>query len=280
MLYYPKIDPVALAIGPFKLRWYGLMYIFAFLAGWLFGRYRASRQGSGWTTDQVDDLATWVMLGVIVGARLGYVFFYDFSVYREDPLEILRVWNGGMSFHGGLLGVLLVCLWWAFRHKKRFLEVTDFLAPLTPFGLLCGRLGNFINGELWGKTTTMPWGAVFSSGGPAVRHPTQLYEAGLEGMALLVILLIFSSKPRPLGAISGVFAVCYALFRIFVEFFRLPDVQLGYIYLGWVTMGQLLCLPLLLLGIIMLLYANKEKHNPSRDRVILEDGSVVWIKRR
>ncbi len=280
MLPYPHIDPVALSIGPLRLHWYGLMYIAAFLMGWLLGRYRASRPGSGWTTEQVDDLATWVMLGIILGARLGYIAFYDLDAYLADPAEIFRVWNGGMSFHGGLIGVLLVALGWKIRHKKRFLDVTDFLAPLVPLGLFFGRIGNFINGELWGKESAVPWAMIFPNAGPAPRHPTQLYEAGLEGLLLFAVLWMFSRKPRPLGAVSGLFAVAYALARIGVEFFRVPDIQYGYLYLGWVTMGQILSLPLLGLGLLLLAYACKERRNPSRERVVLPDGDVVWIKRK
>lgn len=280
MLPYPAIDPVAVSLGPVRLHWYGVMYIAAFLVAWLLGRYRASRPGSGWTTDMVDDLVTWAMLGVVLGGRLGYIVFYDFDTYRADPLEILRVWNGGMSFHGGLAGVLLAALWWSARHKKRFLDVTDFVAPLVPPGLFFGRLGNFINGELWGKVTSAEWGMVFPGAGDLPRHPTQLYEAGLEGALLFVVLWVYSRKPRPLGAVSGLFAVLYALCRIFVEFFRLPDAQIGYLYFGWVTMGQVLCLPLLLAGVLLLAYAAHEKRHPSRNRMVLDDGSVVWIKRR
>ena len=280
MLPYPAIDPVAVSFGPVRLHWYGVRYIAAFLAAWLLGRCRAARPGSGWTADQVDDLATWAMLGVVLGARLGYILFYDLDTYLADPLEVFRVWNGGMSFHGGLVGVLSAALWWSLRHKKRFLDVTDFVAPLVPPGLFFGRLGNFINGELWGKVTTVDWGMVFPGAGELPRHPTQLYEAGLEGLLLFTILWVYSRKPRPLGAVSGLFAVLYALCRIGVEFFRLPDPQLGYLFFGWVTMGQVLCLPLLLAGVLLLAHAAYEKRHPSRDRVVLDDGSVVWIKRR
>ena len=280
MLPYPALDPVAVSFGPVRLHWYGVMYIAAFLAAWLLGRCRAARPGSGWTADQVDDLATWAMLGVVLGARLGYILFYDLDAYLADPLEVFRVWNGGMSFHGGLVGVLSAALWWSLRHKKRFLDVTDFVAPLVPPGLFFGRLGNFINGELWGKVTTVDWGMVFPGAGELPRHPTQLYEAGLEGLLLFTILWVYSRKPRPLGAVSGLFAVLYALCRIGVEFFRLPDPQLGYLFFGWVTMGQVLCLPLLLAGVLLLAHAAYEKRHPSRDRVVLDDGSVVWIKRR
>jgi phosphatidylglycerol:prolipoprotein diacylglycerol transferase len=280
MLSYPQIDPVAIAVGPLRLHWYGITYIAGFIAAWLLGRYRASRPGSGWRPGEVDDLITCSMVGVLLGARLGYAFFYDPDTYLADPLEILRVWNGGMSFHGGLLGVLLAALLWKFAYRRRFLAVTDFLAPLVPLGLLCGRIGNFINAELWGKVTPMEWGMVFPGAGSQPRHPTQLYEAGLEGLLLFLILWIYSRKPRPLGAVSGLFAVWYSLFRMGVEFFRMPDGHIGYLFFGWVTMGQLLCLPLLLLGALLLLVARHEERHPSRDRIVLKDGSVVWVKRR
>ncbi|WP_298066563.1 prolipoprotein diacylglyceryl transferase [uncultured Mailhella sp.] len=259
-MQYPSIDPVALSIGPVQLHWYGLMYVFAFLAGWLLGRQRASRPWSSWTKEQVDDFVVWVMLGVILGARLGYVLFYDFSVYLRDPLEILRVWNGGMSFHGGLLGVVTASLIWGRRHGRGLVDILDFVAPLVPTGLFFGRIGNFINGELWGKVTELSLGMVFPGGGPLPRHPSQLYEAGLEGVCTFLILWIYSSKPRPRGAVAGLFGVLYAVSRIFVEFFRVPDAQLGYLLGGWLTMGQLLCLPLLAAGLWLLVRAHAQSH--------------------
>ncbi len=280
MLTYPSIDPVAFGIGPFRLHWYGLMYILAFITGWLLGRYRAGRTGSGWSRDEVDDYATWAMLGVVLGARLGYIFFYDLAVYQADPLEALRVWNGGMSFHGGLLGVLLVSFVWARVRGKRFLAVMDFVAPLVPLGLLFGRVGNFINGELWGKVTDFQLGMVFPGAGSLPRHPTQLYEAGLEGLLLFVIVWIYSGKERPLGAVAGLFATLYALCRIGVELLREPDIQLGYLYGDWLTMGQVLSLPLLCLGLALLAYAGYEKRHPCRTKIVLDDGSVVWVKQR
>ena len=248
----PAIDPVALSIGPLQLRWYGLMYLFAFAGGWLLARWRASRPGSGWNARDVDDLLTFVMLGVILGARLGYVLFYDLPAYVQDPLEVLRLWNGGMSFHGGLLGVV-AAFWYFSRTRHRpFLDVADFIAPLVPQGLFFGRMGNFINGELWGKPTDLPWGMVFPGAGPWPRHPSQLYEGLLEGLVLFVVLWIFASRPRKAGAVSGLFALLYGLFRFAVEFVRVPDVQLGYLAFGWLTMGQVLCLPLILVGLWLL----------------------------
>lgn len=245
---FPHIDPVAFSIGSLQLRWYGLMYLFAFVGGWILGRLRASRPGSGWRAQDVDDLLTFVMLGVILGARLGYVLFYDLAEYIRDPLEIFRVWNGGMSFHGGLLGVVGAFWYFSRTRRKPFLEVADFIAPLVPQGLFFGRLGNFINGELWGKPSDLPWAMIFPTGGPWPRHPSQLYEALLEGVALFVILWIFSAKKRRPGAVAGLFALLYGIFRFAVEFVRVPDVQLGYLAFGWLTMGQVLCLPLILIG--------------------------------
>ena len=246
---YPSIDPVALSIGPLQMHWYGLMYVFAFLTGWLLGRFRASRPWSAWTAGMVDDFVTWAMLGVILGARLGYVLFYDLSAYLADPVEIFRVWNGGMSFHGGLVGVVTASWIWGRRHGMGLLDMLDFVAPLVPAGLFFGRIGNFINGELWGRETDSFLGMVFPGAGPVPRHPSQLYEAGLEGVLLFLILWIYSSKPRPRGAVAGLFGVLYAVFRMGVEFFRVPDAQLGYLFAGWVTMGQILCLPLLAAGL-------------------------------
>ena len=243
-----QIDPVALSIGSLQLRWYGLMYLAGFGLGWMLGRWRASRPGSGWSGPDVDDLLTCVMIGIILGGRIGYVLFYDLPVYIHDPMEIMRIWNGGMSFHGGLLGVLGAFWYFARTRGRTFLEVSDFIAPLIPQGLFFGRLGNFINGELWGKVSDVPWAVVFPGAGPLPRHPSQLYEAALEGLLLFIILWVFSLKPRKVGAVSGLFALAYGVFRFAVEFVRMPDVQLGYLAFGWLTMGQLLCVPLILAG--------------------------------
>ena len=255
MLPYPSFDPVALNLGPLQFRWYGVMYLLAFASCWLLARYRIARPGpgDGWTNAALDDLATWTMLGVILGGRLGYVLFYDLPTYLADPPEIFRIWNGGMSFHGGLLGVLAAFWWFARKTGRTFLDVSDFVAPLVPVGLFWGRLGNFINGELWGKVTDAPWGMIFPHGGPAPRHPSQLYEAALEGLALFALMWIFSRRKRPAGAVSGLFALGYGVFRFAVEFVRMPDAQLGYLAFGWLTMGQVLCLPLIAVGLWLLL---------------------------
>ena len=254
----PFVDPVALRIGPLELRWYGLMYLLAFATGYVLARVRvaqAARRGAspqapaaGWTREDLDEMVTLFMLGAILGGRLGYVLFYDLPTYLASPLEVFRLWNGGMSFHGGLLGVLAAFWWFARKTGRSFLQVSDFIAPFVPPGLFFGRIGNFINGELWGSVTNAPWGVVFPHGGPLARHPSQLYEAMLEGLVLFVVLWVFSSRRRPVGAVSGLFALGYGVFRFAVEFVRMPDAHLGYLALGWLTMGQLLCLPLMALG--------------------------------
>ena len=248
----PHIDPVALSFGNLQLRWYGLMYLAGFGLGWWLGRWRASRPNSGWRAADVDDLLTCVMIGIILGGRLGYVLFYDLPIYLSDPMEILRIWNGGMSFHGGLLGVLGAFWYFAHTRHRSFLDISDLVAPLVPPGLFFGRLGNYINGELWGKVTDSPWGVVFPGGGPYPRHPSQLYEALLEGLVLFTVVWIYSLKPRKRGAVSGLFALGYGVFRFTVEFVRVPDAQLGYLAFGWLTMGQLLCLPLIAVGLWLL----------------------------
>lgn len=260
MLTYPRFDPVALHIGPLSVRWYGLMYLIGFAAAWLLGRHRAKRPASTWTALQVDDLITYAVLGVVAGGRLGYMLFYDFPTLLSDPLSLVKVWQGGMSFHGGFVGVAVTV--WLFCRKtgKSFREVADFTTPLVPIGLLAGRIGNFINGELWGKVTTMPWGMVFPDprAGLSPRHPSQLYEAGLEGLALFCIVWFYSAKPRPAGAVAGVFCIFYAIFRWVIELFRMPDPQLGYLALGWLTMGQLLSLPVAAFGIWLLVSSKRQ----------------------
>ncbi|MDP3426723.1 MAG: prolipoprotein diacylglyceryl transferase [Humidesulfovibrio sp.] len=253
MLEYPLIDPIAFQIGPLAARWYGIMYAVGFSAAWFLGRRRAARPGSGWTVMQVDDLITWAVVGVVLGGRLGYVLFYDFFHYLDNPAQILSIWRGGMSFHGGVVGVILVA-WLYGRHiGKPLLAVGDFIAPLVPPGLLAGRLGNFINGELWGRVTDAPWGMAFPTGGPLPRHPSQLYEAALEGLALFVILWLYSARPRALGAVGGLFLMGYGAFRFLVEFFRQPDAQLGFVAMDWMSMGQVLCLPMIGLGLFLML---------------------------
>jgi len=255
MLVHPNFDPVAVHLGPLAVRWYGLMYLVGFaLAFWL-GRIRVAKSKTV-TLPILDDLLFFIVLGVVLGGRLGYVLFYKPMDYFHDPLEILAVWHGGMSFHGGLLGVLLAVWYVSRKHSLPWLVLTDFLAPLIPQGLAAGRLGNFINGELYGRVTDVPWGMVFHSAGagPLPRHPSQLYQFGLEGVLLFVILWIYSARPRPTGAVSGVFLLGYGVFRFFAEYFREPDDFLGLLALN-MSMGQWLSLPMIVLGAAMLFWA-------------------------
>ena len=257
MLTHPQIDPVAIQIGPLAIRWYGLMYLVGFAAAYGLGRLRIARARSGRVTLPVlDDLLFFGVLGVILGGRLGYVFFYKPGYYFAHPLEIIAVWQGGMSFHGGFLGVLVAVWWVARKHGLRWLEVTDFLAPLAPLAFAAGRLGNFINGELWGRVTDVPWAMVFRGAGPLPRHPSQLYQFALEGVALFVILWLYSSKPRLTGAVSAAFLIGYGVFRFAVEFFREPDDFLGLLALG-LSMGQWLSIPMIAAGIALYAWSRR-----------------------
>jgi phosphatidylglycerol:prolipoprotein diacylglycerol transferase len=249
MFEYTGFDPVALQLGPLAIRWYGLMYLVGFVGGWWLARVRARRPGAVCTAEQVDDLLFYVALGVILGGRIGYMLFYGWDQLVQNPLNLLRIWEGGMSFHGGFLGVLLAV--WLFARKLAvpFWDVVDLIAPVVPIGLGTGRLGNFINGELWGGPTDLPWAFVVDG---VARHPSQLYEALLEGLVLFVILWVYSSRPRPTMAVSGMFALVYGLFRSAVEFVRLPDAHIGYLAFDWVTMGHVLTLPLIGGGILLL----------------------------
>ena len=257
MLPYHNINPVAFSFGSMiNVHWYGIMYMLSFLVAWLLLRTLARRQDSKFTPDDVEDLITWFILGVILGGRLGYILFYDLPTYLASPLSIFKIWNGGMSFHGGFIGVLTVIFFWCKKHKKNFLDLTDFIAPVAPIGLFFGRIGNFINGELWGVQTNLPWGIIFPYSGDLPRHPTQLYEGLLEGLLLFLILWTIAQKPRKNGFISGIFCIGYAVFRSFSEIFRVPDPQYGY-FLEYFTMGQILSLPMLFLGIYLVIRANK-----------------------
>ena len=260
MLTYPNIDPVAISIGPLDIHWYGLMYLLGFGGAYLLLMHRANKPNSGWTKDEVSDLIFYGAMGVVLGGRMGYVLFYNFSKFLEDPLWLFAVWEGGMSFHGGLLGVIVAALVFARRYKKTFFTTIDFAAPVVPLGLLTGRLGNFIGGELWGRVSDAPWAMVFPKGGPLPRHPSQLYEMFLEGIVLFIILWVFTSKPRPAMAASGVFLIGYGVFRFAVEFVRQPDSHIGFDILGWMTRGQLLCVPMILGGIYLIAKAyNNQK---------------------
>jgi phosphatidylglycerol:prolipoprotein diacylglycerol transferase len=256
MLVHPQIDPIAFSIGPLAVRWYGLMYLVGFAAAWWLGVRRIRQQRSPISRKQFDDLIFYAVLGVILGGRLGYVLFYKPGHYAANPLEIFAIWQGGMSFHGGLLGVIAAMWLYARRQGVGFLRLMDFLAPLCPLGIAAGRLGNFINGELYGRVTDVPWGMVFPHAGPAPRHPSQLYQFALEGLALFALLWWFSSKPRPRGQVSGLFLAGYGVLRFIAEFGREPDAFLGLLAFG-LTMGQWLCLPMIAAGIALFVWARR-----------------------
>ena len=254
---YPEIDPVAISLGPLAIHWYGLMYLLGFAFVWLLGRYRAARHD--WQHGQLADLLFYGALGVILGGRLGYALFYDLAANLENPLNLLKIWQGGMSFHGGLIGVLIAFWYFGRKTGKSFFEISDFIAPMVPIGLMLGRIGNFINGELWGRVSDVPWAMVFPGAGPLPRHPSQLYQAALEGLLLFIILWLYSAKPRPRAAVSGLFLLGYGVFRFIVEFVRIPDPQYGYIAFGWLTMGQILCLPMIIGGVAMMIWAYRRQ---------------------
>lgn len=261
MLTYPHIDPVAISLGPLKVHWYGIMYLCAFGFAYFLGTLRTKRMNPVWTAEQLSDLIFYAAMGVILGGRCGYVFFYSFDQFLANPLWLFQVWKGGMSFHGGFLGVLVSMIFFAKRYKLAFWQVVDFVAPLVPTGILFGRLGNFIGGELWGRPVVdpnYPLAMVFPHVDNLPRHPSQLYEAFLEGALLFAILWWFSSKPRPVKAVSGVFALGYGLARFIVEFFREPDADKGFIAFNWLTMGQLLSTPLIMIGILLLVLAYRQ----------------------
>jgi phosphatidylglycerol---prolipoprotein diacylglyceryl transferase len=249
MIPYPNFDPVAVQIGPLAIRWYGLMYVIGFAIAWYLARRRALKPGSGWTAQQIDDLVFYGALGVIVGGRLGSILFYNFDTWIRDPLMLIRIWEGGMSFHGGLIGVLIALWLYARKVGRGFFELTDFGSPLVPLGLGFGRIGNFINGELWGKPSDVPWAFVVDG---VPRHASQLYQAALEGVVLFLILWFYSARNPPRLAVSGMFGLCYGVFRFAVEFVRMPDAHIGYLAFGWLTMGQLLSLPLIIAGAVLL----------------------------
>ncbi|MFC1720315.1 prolipoprotein diacylglyceryl transferase [Pseudomonadota bacterium] len=283
---YIAFDPVAFSLGPLDVHWYGIMYLLAFLFFWGYGSWIArNRTWWGWSSQEVSDFLFYAMLGVVLGGRLGYVFFYAFDSLLEDPLFLFRITQGGMSFHGGLIGSM-VAIWWFGRHTGRtFWQVSDFVAPLVPVGLGLGRIGNFIGGELWGRYSDAPWAMIFPNslqpGGwqsaeleaawrsgaldHLARHPSQLYQALGEGLSLFVLLAVFSRKPRPAAAVSGLFLFGYGCFRFIAEFFREPDAQIGFIAGEWLTMGMLLSLPMVFAGLIIMAYAYRGRGNRRSD---------------
>lgn len=252
----PVINPSIVEWGFFSPKWYGMMYLVGFIAAWLLANQRVDR--TSWTKDQLSDMLFWGFLGVILGGRIGYVFFYQFGMFLDNPLYLFDIGSGGMSFHGGLLGVL-VALWLSARRTNtHFLQVGDFVAPLVPLGLAAGRIGNFINAELWGRQSDVPWAIIFPGAGPEPRHPSQLYQFALEGMALFIILWWFSKKPRPMGAVSGLFLAGYGVFRFFVENYRQWDAHLD-LYMGILTRGQILSIPMIIGGIALIVWAYRQQ---------------------
>lgn len=251
MLQFPNFDPVAIRLGPLAIHWYGLMYLTAFASAWLLGRWRISHGKTRLTLKDLEDIIFYGVLGVIVGGRLGYVVFYKPIYYLSHPVEIFYLWEGGMSFHGGLLGVLAMVTWLARSRKYKWLEVSDFVAPLIPLGLAAGRLGNFINGELWGRPSTLSWSMVFPQSGDGIaRHPSQLYQLGLEGLLLFALVWWFANKPRPTGQVSAVFMMGYGFFRFIAEYAREPDDFLGLLAAS-LSMGQWLSLPMIAAGAVL-----------------------------
>lgn len=278
-----QFDPVALDLGPLQVHWYGIAYLLAFVSFWLIAAKLAERRPwMGWTPEAVGDFLFYGMLGVIIGGRLGYVLFYSLDGLLADPLFLFRIWDGGMSFHGGLLGLIGGIAWFARRTGRSFWQAADFVAPIGPLGLAFGRIGNFIGGELWGRVSDVPWAMIFPGSLPPgiardgleqawasglldgyARHPSQLYQACLEGLALFAILMIFSARPRPLGAVSGLFLIGYGVFRFTAEFFREPDAHIGYLAGGWLTMGMLLSLPMVVAGAVLMAFAYRRKKMPT-----------------
>ena len=257
MLTYPQFDPIALAVGPLKIHWYGIMYLLAFSAAYGLALYRARQVERGWNADQVADLVFYGALGVILGGRIGYMLFYQFDKLLADPLMLFKVWQGGMSFHGGFIGVMLAMIVFARKYQKTAFQTLDFIAPCVPTGLMFGRIGNFINDELWGRPVidqTYALAMKFPSGGDVLRHPSQLYEATFEGLVLFLVLWIFSLKPRPRMAVSSLFLIGYGIARFGIEFFREPDFD-QHLWFGWMSKGQLLTVPMLLIGIALFGYA-------------------------
>ncbi|MSR13866.1 MAG: prolipoprotein diacylglyceryl transferase [Gammaproteobacteria bacterium] len=256
MLKFPDIDPVAVQLGPLAIHWYGIAYLVGIGAGWMLLSARAARPTSGWSGDEVADLIFYSAFGAVLGGRIGYGLFYNFGAYLQAPWELLAVWRGGMSFHGGIVGGMLALWLFARRRQRAFLQVSDFMLPAVPIGLCLGRIANFVNQELWGAPSTLPWAVVFThpAAGGVPRHPSQLYEAALEGILLFVVLNCLCRKPRRIGSITATFLIGYAIIRLGIEFVREPDAHIGYLVGHWLTLGQVLSMPMLLGGLAILLW--------------------------
>ena len=250
MIVLPHFDPVALSIGPLDIKWYGIMYLLGFSLAWLLAKRRLVTHAPSrvMNTTELSDFIFYAALGVLLGGRIGYVLFYNLPFYLSHPLRIFAIWQGGMSFHGGLLGVLIALAYYGKRTERRFFDLCDFAAPLVPLGLAAGRIGNFINGELMGRITQLPWGVIYPQGGPWPRHPSEIYEFLGEGVLLFILLWCFSARKPPRMAVSGLFLLGYGIIRFSLEFFRQPDQQIGFAAFGWMTRGQQLCLPMILIG--------------------------------
>lgn len=262
-LPFPEIDPVALSLGPLQIRWYALAYLAGFILGWRYAVFLIQKAGAKFrpNVQDLEDFLPWAVIGVILGGRLGYVFFYQFDFYMQEPFEILKIWQGGMAFHGGVLGVMAAILLFGWKNKISPFSLADIFCVAAPIGLFFGRIANFINGELYGRVSDVPWAFVFPGGGDQPRHPSQLYEAFFEGLVLLIILTVLALRYRGLekpGLISGVFLIGYGIFRAGIEFFREPDIQIGYLF-GFLTMGQILCVPMILFGSFMLFRSLKAR---------------------
>lgn len=270
-MHYPNFDPVLLQIGLFKVHWYGLMYVIGFLGAWLLARSRADRLGI--SRQAVSDMIFYGALGVVLCGRFGYVLFYGLERLWQDPVWIVRVWEGGMSFHGGLIGVLVAALVFANKYRLGFIQLTDFIAPIVPVGLGAGRLGNFINQELPGRESTLPWAIDYPRYGAVLRHPSAIYQGLTEGLVLFAILWWVSRKPRQRGLMSGLFMLLYGAFRFITEFFRMPDQQLGFVAFGWMTRGQELCVPMVLIGLVLIVWSRKQPVDQPIDDVTISTAS-------
>ncbi|WP_440903596.1 prolipoprotein diacylglyceryl transferase [Catenovulum sp. SX2] len=260
-LQFPQIDPVIIEIGPLALRWYGLMYLIGFVGAMYLANKRVNDRDCFWSKEQLSDLLFYGFIGVILGGRIGYVFFYQFETFLADPAYLFKIWTGGMSFHGGFLGVIAAMFWFAHKSGTKFVQVADFIAPMVPIGLGAGRIGNFINAELWGRQTDVPWAIVFPNAGGVARHPSQLYEFFLEGLVLFILVNLYRKMSPPAGAVAGLFSLGYGSFRFIIEYFREPDAHLQDFMGGWITMGQLLSMPMIIAGLALIIWSYHKQNS-------------------